>query len=80
MQLFHQTSKQAVPNILKEGLKISYSNLWRARGGCIYLSKGKTRFGEVVLSINIEGLDVSKVSDWEYICWEDIPPERIKII
>ena len=69
------------------GLKRSRSHFWQGRGGCIYLSKAKGGsdgipkcLDETLLEVDAAGLDLSKLSDWEYICWEDIPPNRLKIL
>ncbi len=85
MQLFHQTLEHNLPSILEQGLKKSYSRTWKGKGGCIYLSNMEdtppfpSNIWRVVLIVDTTGLDVSHPSDWEYICWEDIPPERIKL-
>lgn len=87
MILYHQTSTESVASIMVVGLKKSWSKYWQGRGGCIYLSKvrgGKNSIPkcleETLLEVDVTGLDLSKLSDWEYLCWEDIPPERLKVI
>lgn len=76
--LWHRTSPDNVDSILREGLLRRHSNHWRGAGGCIYLSTTPdTGFGEALLRVDAAGLTVADLSGWEYVCWDDIPPERI---
>lgn len=77
--LYHRTAKENIESILKNGLLCSKSQGWKGKG-CIYLSTMPDNgFGKELLSIDAIGLQLADLSDWEYVCWDDIPPERIKL-
>lgn len=79
---YHMTATKYVESILQCGLLKSQSNFWVDKGGCIYLYMSNDKMqmpGRVQLEVDITGLDLTMSADWEMICWEDIPPERIKV-
>lgn len=82
MKLYHQTTFAAATSIAKHGIKIDCSKTWQGRGGCIYLSSilPAVKKPEKTFLVNVDYLDVTKVSEWEYICWEDISNNRIIVI
>ncbi len=81
MILYHSTDPSNKDNILKIGLLKKYSKYWIGSGGVIYLSIYNTPdFGKLILQVNTTGLYITEISEWEYICWEDIPPDRLSII
>lgn len=76
--LYHRTNKEAVPKILKEGLK--------RKGFAVYLSEKPeswTGLGTATLSVDIEGLECEITTFLpeldEVLVWGDIPPNRISI-
>ena len=80
MILYHSTSVLNKDSILQFGLLKKYSNYWKGSGGCIYLSTYNTPdFGQLILQIDTTGLYITEISEWEYICWEDISANRIKL-
>ena len=81
MGLYHRTNNNCLKSIMAVGLLCKYSNYWKGHGGCIYLSKSpQTNFGIILLSVESGRLNISVLSDWEYICWENITVDRIRII
>lgn len=69
---YHCALKQNVESILQNGL-IKKPNF-------IYLSTmPKNGFGDVTLEIDIVGLNLCALSDWELVSLENISKERIKI-
>jgi len=77
--LYHSTSGANAKWIDRGGLIINRSTFWSGCGGCIYLSDDPTsRWGKVVYEVDTHMLDITRVSVWEYICWENISPERLR--
>ena len=77
MELFHQTKKENIKSIMKNGL--IPNNV-----GIVYLSpRNDLGFGDITLKVetgNIKLTAFDNCRDWEVLCWGKIPPERIKII
>ena len=82
MIVYHYTDPFNIDSILAHGLLKSKSNFWQERGGCIYLmdSMPLNKDDKAIFIINIKGLDINRLSDWELICWDDIEPERISLV
>ena len=81
MNLYHTVLPVKIPDIREHGLLKEKSNFWKGIGGVIYLSEHPFRpKGKVVLLINTDGLEMTRLSDWEYCVWEDIPFKRIQIL
>ena len=83
MRIFYHSTKLCFVNsILSEGLLKKYSTLWVGCGGAIYLGEtpeDAKGFGEVLLTVDTEGLECCRLSEWEVICWDNIPKDRIKV-
>lgn len=78
---YHKTTKDRLKNIKQYGLLKSNSTLWKGMGGVIYLSKNKNDWkGDVLLTIKLDKKhfpETYDMSEWETICWHNIPPENI---
>lgn len=81
--LYHGTTREALPRILREGLRPPHPD-W-----CIYLSprlETARHFGRgVVLEVDVpEGARLTVVDEecaaWEVLCWGAIPPDRIRVL
>ena len=77
MKLFHQTKKENIKSIMKNGLMPN--NI-----GIVYLSpRNDLNFGEVTLKVETGDNKLTAFDDcreWEVLCWGKISPERIEII
>jgi len=81
MNLYHTIKRENLSGIKEHGLRLSKSKFWVGKGGCIYLSEQPFRpEGKIILLVHTDGLEITRISDWEYVCWEDIQPERITIL
>lgn len=78
MRLFHVTNRKNLSSIKRDGLSRKYSRLWKGAGGVIYLAN-RVLMGDddIVVEADVTGLEVTCVSEWEYICWDDIPVEKL---
>ena len=82
MKLYHQTTFAAATSIAKHGIKIDCSKTWQGRGGCIYLAEylPSIENPEMTFRVDITNLEVTRISDWEHVCWDNIPVNRIILI
>jgi len=80
--LYHYTSPKNIESILNHGLLKSMSAFWRGRGGCVYLLDEipHDKDDMAVLQVNTDGLNVTRISDWELICWDDIPSDKLSVV
>jgi len=79
MSLYHGTAMDNLESILSAGLLKSKANYWQGAGGAIYLTataKDAAHYG-VVIEVDVHDLYVTQISDWEFVCWEDIPADRL---
>jgi len=80
MSLYHGTPIDNLESILSTGLLKSKANYWQGAGGAIYLTataKDAAHYGDVVIEVDVHDLYVTQISDWEFMCWEDIPANRL---
>lgn len=78
---YHRTDPENVESILKYGLLASKAGRGRETFKCIYLSTmPETCFGEVLFEVDIRGVELNPLSEWQLVSWNDIPPERIKLV
>ena len=82
MPLYHGTSSQALPKILKEGLKL---RRYDGAGGVvpIWLAHKKEHalaFGLELLEVAIEPRKPYSREEWQLCCYHDIQPHLIKYL
>lgn len=79
---YHYTLPSNIDSILNHGLIRSFSNFWKGNGGCIYLMDDipYDKSEMAIFSVRINELDVTRLSDWELVCWEDIKPDRLSLV
>jgi hypothetical protein len=82
MVLYHYTDPSNIKSILNHGLIKTKSNFWKGHGGCVYLMSDipYDKEDKAVFRVNVDGLDYSQISDWEYICWDDIEPDKLTLV
>ena len=77
MKLYHQTSKKNLGGILRKGLIPNAI-------GIVYLTPLLgLGFGEITLEVETENNRLTVFEDcsnWEVLCWRQIPPENIKVM
>jgi len=79
--LYHCTKRENVSSILSEGLLTRYASCWKhSKKKPIYLSNEPFNgFGESCFKVTCpETVELSRLSDWEYLCWDDISPEYLE--
>lgn len=82
MILYHGTTPEALPGILREGLRP------KRKGRCSYLSpkpEAASCFGQgVLLQVDVpKRVPLSAFEDcedWEVLCWGTVPPSRITVL
>jgi len=82
MNLYHTTECKNIASIKEHGLLRNKSTSWKGAGGCIYLATQpfQCQTGMVVILVHCDGLEITKISDWEYAAWEDIEPDRLRVV
>ena len=77
MKLYHRTSINSVQSILEHGLRPNDI-------GIVYLSPTQdTGFGDVLFEVETGDNRLTAFEDcedWEVLCWESIPAEKVKLI
>lgn len=73
-KLYHWTKIENKESIEKSGLK---RDKW-----CIYLCREPDGWhGEICYEIQLDrSFNLTQLNDWEVLCWDPIPPERLKVI
>lgn len=83
-RLYHATDAKNVESILKNGLLRCHGDHTSAFICLSERSDSWLKIGQVLLSVDIDGLDC-KITSWipdgldEVCVWGDIPPNRIRI-